>query len=190
MSDFDWDASNLSLVSTSQDQTTRIFSEHTAHGCWFEFSRPQIHGYDMNAIVSVKRFQESEARLTSKVLSGGDEKVLRLFEAPYNYIKTMNCLNPNLRSAPLLFDLKHSNDEVEQLIESEAKKQPLGLMNKPAVLLANKGTRVDDELEGGVGSEFDPVTVLSNKNKDKEILAAIREPPVEDMLMARTLWPE
>lgn len=59
---------------------------------------------------------------------------------------------------------------MESLIESEAKKQPLGLMNKPAVLLANKGARVDDEFEGGVGSEFDPVTVLSNKNKDKELL--------------------
>ena len=63
-------------------------------------------------------------------------------------------------------------------------------MNKPAILLANKGLRVDDDFEGGAGSEFDPVTVLSNKNKDKELLAAISEPPVEDVLMARTLWPE
>lgn len=44
-------------------------------------------------------------------------------------------------------------------------------MNKAPVLLANKGTRVDDDFEGGAGSEFDPVTVLSNKNKDKEILS-------------------
>jgi hypothetical protein len=63
-------------------------------------------------------------------------------------------------------------------------------MNKPAVMLANKGTRVDDNFEGGAGSEFDPVTVLSNKNKDKELISSINEPPVEDVLMARTLWPE
>jgi hypothetical protein len=36
----------------------------------------------------------NEDTLSSKILSGGDEKVLRLFEAPYNFIKTMNALNP------------------------------------------------------------------------------------------------
>lgn len=82
-----------------------------------------------------------------------------------------------------------SNDEVESQIETEAKKQPLGLMNKAPVLLANKGLRVDDEEEGGVGGEFDPVTVLTNVNKQKELIQ-ITEPPVEDVLMARTLWPE
>jgi hypothetical protein len=25
-----------------------------------------------------------------KILSGGDEKVLRMFESPYNYVKTLN----------------------------------------------------------------------------------------------------
>ena len=38
-------------------------------------------------------------------------------------------------------------------------------MNKAPVLLANKGLRLDDEQEGGVGGEFDPVTVLTNVNK-------------------------
>ena len=75
------------------------------------------------------------------------------------------------------------------MIESEAKKQPLGLMNKPAVLLANKGMRVDEEAEGGAGEEFDPVSVLSNKKKTQDLIK-VAEPPVEDVLMARTLWPE
>lgn len=75
------------------------------------------------------------------------------------------------------------------MIESEAKKQPLGLMNKAPILLANKGLRVDEEEEGGVGGEFDPMTVLTNANKQKEIIK-VNEPPVEDILMARTLWPE
>jgi hypothetical protein len=26
-------------------------------------------------------------------MSGGDEKVIRLFEAPYNFVKAFNCLN-------------------------------------------------------------------------------------------------
>ena len=62
-------------------------------------------------------------------------------------------------------------------------------MNKPAVLLANKGMRVDEELEGGQGADFDPITVLSNKNKVKDVIE-VSESPVEDILMARTLWPE
>jgi hypothetical protein len=48
--------------------------------------------------------------------------VLRLFEAPYNYIKTMNNLNPRLGDKKLVFDVQHTNEEVEKLIESEAKK--------------------------------------------------------------------
>jgi hypothetical protein len=105
-------------------------------------------------------------------LSGGDEKVLRLFDAPYNFIKTINSLNPHLVAdeSKLIFSKDHSNNEVEQMIESDAKKQPLGLMNKPAVLLANKGARVDEAHEGGAGADFDPMTVLTNKNKTKDLI--------------------
>jgi len=38
-------------------------------------------------------------------------------------------------------------------------------MNKAPILLANKGLRVDEEEEGGVGGEFDPMTVLTNAIK-------------------------
>lgn len=62
-------------------------------------------------------------------------------------------------------------------------------MNKAPILLANKGLRVNDEEEGGIGGEFDPMTVLTNANKQKDIIK-VNEPPVEDILMARTLWPE
>ncbi len=64
-----------------------------------------------------------------------------------------------------------SNQEVEQSIEGEAKKQALGLMNKaPTILLANKNLRVNDEEEGGIGGEFDPMTVLTNSTKQKELI--------------------
>ena len=86
--------------------------------------------------------------MSSKILSGGDEKVLRLFEAPYNYVKTMNSLSPHIGNSDdgpsMVYSVEHSNDEVENMIGDSAKKQPLGLMNKPAVLLANKGMRVDE----------------------------------------------
>lgn len=64
-------------------------------------------------------------------------------------------------------------------------------MNKAPILLANKGTRVNDEEEGGFGAEFDPITFLSNAGtkQSKEVIK-VEEPPVEDVLMSRTLWPE
>jgi elongator complex protein 2 len=90
----------MALMSTSLDQTTRLFAEHTVPGCWYELGRPQIHGYDMNTLCTVKNLKNSETSkgnyLSSKILSGGDEKVLRLFEAPYNYVKTMNSLSPHI----------------------------------------------------------------------------------------------
>jgi hypothetical protein len=46
----------------------------------------------MNTLSIVKNTDS----LASKILSGGDEKVLRLFEAPFNFVKTMNALNPNI----------------------------------------------------------------------------------------------
>lgn len=112
--------------------------------------------------------------------------MLRMFETPYNYIKTINRLSPH--KPALKYSLSQTNQEVECSLESEAKKQPLGLMNK-APLLA-KQARVNDEEEGGAGAEFDPMTVLTNSTKQKEIIQEIGEPPVEDVLMARTLWPE
>ena len=116
--DLAWDQHALSLISTSADQTTRIFSEYKHH--WYEIGRPQIHGYDMNTLCSVTNHPDKN--LSSKILSGGDEKVLRLFEAPFNYIKTMNSLNEKLVDEPLRFSVELSNIDVESRMEQEAKK--------------------------------------------------------------------
>ena len=113
--------------------------------------------------------------MSSKILSGGDEKVLRLFEAPYNYVKTMNRLSPHIDNGvgtqSLVFSIDHSNTEVETMIEESAKKQPLGLMNKAPILLANKNNRVEDDGNmSGHPAEFDPITVLSNTQKTTEVI--------------------
>jgi elongator complex protein 2 len=58
----------------SLDQTTRMFGEWRRDniGTWHEIARPQIHGYDLNAISSLPDW---------KFVSGADEKVLRVFQA-------------------------------------------------------------------------------------------------------------
>ena len=55
----------------------------------------------MNAVSTVKNLKSDDRKFSSRILSGGDEKVLRLFEAPYNFIKTINSLSPNMNSDDL-----------------------------------------------------------------------------------------
>lgn len=67
------------LYSVSSDQTCRIFAElKTKAGnksIFREISRPQIHGYDLNCIVQ-------SSKVSDVIYTGGEEKVIRVFEAP------------------------------------------------------------------------------------------------------------
>jgi elongator complex protein 2 len=132
VTDLDWDPMGMCLVSCSADQTTRLLTNSKIDGLdtgYFEISRPQVHGYDINTVSTLKNLN---GELPFKILSGGDEKVIRLFEAPYNFVKTFNCLNQ--AGHDLRFRSDIDNSKVEELLgeqDEAAKKQPLGLMNKP-----------------------------------------------------------
>nr|CAB3242288.1 elongator complex protein 2-like [Phallusia mammillata] len=84
VSDIDWEPKcGRFLLSTSEDQTTRLFAEwQSVEGTktWHEIARPQIHGYDLNCIhmLSSVRF-----------VSGADEKVLRVFDASQNFVTNL-----------------------------------------------------------------------------------------------------
>jgi elongator complex protein 2 len=71
----------------SLDQTTRIHAEtRTQDGsstAWKEIARPQVHGYDImgGAFLSALRFA-----------SIGDEKVVRVFDAPQSFVHVANSL--------------------------------------------------------------------------------------------------
>ncbi|KAI5309606.1 hypothetical protein KEM55_002845, partial [Ascosphaera atra] len=69
----EWEPSGAYLLSTSADQTTRMHAEWRRNGqsSWHEFSRPQIHGYDLNCLASLG---------SSRFVSGADEKLLRVFD--------------------------------------------------------------------------------------------------------------
>lgn len=73
ITDLSWDANGSYLLSTSLDQTTRLYSKDKSNGEWFEFGRPQIHGFDMITISSLDE---------TRFISAGDEKVIRVFEMP------------------------------------------------------------------------------------------------------------
>ncbi|EXJ80374.1 hypothetical protein A1O1_08518 [Capronia coronata CBS 617.96] len=80
-----WAPDGSYLLSTSSDQTTRLHAEwkRGTKRSWHEFSRPQIHGYDLNCIASTSPYQFS---------SGADEKLLRVFNEPKDIAKMLHNL--------------------------------------------------------------------------------------------------
>lgn len=70
-----WEPSGGYLLSTSADQTTRLHAQWLRDGkkSWHEFSRPQIHGYDLNCIDTLG---------PQRFVSGAEEKLLRVFNEP------------------------------------------------------------------------------------------------------------
>uniref|UniRef100_A0A8C6PDX4 Elongator complex protein 2 n=1 Tax=Nothobranchius furzeri TaxID=105023 RepID=A0A8C6PDX4_NOTFU len=80
--DLSWDPEGEFILTVGSDQTTRLFTpwkkQNNKEITWHEISRPQIHGYDMQCLAMVGRFQ---------FVSGADEKVLRVFQAPRNFVE-------------------------------------------------------------------------------------------------------
>ncbi|KAL8787982.1 MAG: hypothetical protein Q9195_007526 [Heterodermia aff. obscurata] len=70
-----WAKDGAFILSTGGDQTTRLHAawKHGEDETWHEFSRPQIHGYDLNCIDSIG---------STHFISGADEKSLRVFDEP------------------------------------------------------------------------------------------------------------
>lgn len=67
VTDIAWDPNQqLALVSCSADQTTRIqtlcksSSDGVSEQSYYEISRPQVHGYDINCIALLKSQVSSE----------------------------------------------------------------------------------------------------------------------------------
>lgn len=55
---------------------------------WHEIARPQVHGYDLRCLAMIGRFE---------FVSGADEKVLRVFRAPKNFIENFS----NITGVPM-----------------------------------------------------------------------------------------
>lgn len=79
VTDVSWSPRGDYLLSVSLDQTARIWAPvlKSHDQLWSEISRAQVHGYDLNC-ASFLRGQSHNDRF----VSGADEKILRIFEAP------------------------------------------------------------------------------------------------------------
>lgn len=81
-----WSRNGAYLLSTGSDQTTRLHAPWKRNGkrSWHEFSRPQIHGYDLNCL---------DAITDNQFISGADEKLLRVFDEPAAVAKLLKSLS-------------------------------------------------------------------------------------------------
>jgi elongator complex protein 2 len=111
--DLDWDKSNSHayLVTTSEDQTTRIFTYWKANDSWHEVNRPQIHGYDINTLALLKNGDQN-SDFSCKIVSGADEKIIRIFDPPYNLVKFLQ----NLSNVEIRYNPEHENSYYEKCI--------------------------------------------------------------------------
>ncbi|KXL44858.1 hypothetical protein M433DRAFT_67904 [Acidomyces richmondensis BFW] len=160
-----WAPDGSYLLTTSSDQTTRMFAQWNReyHSSWHEFSRPQIHGYDLNCIESLE---------ANCFLSGADEKLLRVFTKPNMVDK-------------LLVNLSGVPSTVHDGLADTADMPVLGLSNKAIVSATDAGFphgAVSDDTKNFHSSDLSvaPPTNFAN---------AVH-PPFEDDLARHTLWPE
>lgn len=122
VTDISWSPNGEYLLCTSLDQTTRLYSRWKYEGgkerpatTWSEFSRPQIHGYDMTCVEFISN---------TRFISGGAEKILRSFDEPIGIAQMLHTFlgisveneshMPKAASLPALgLSNKASNDKEE-----------------------------------------------------------------------------
>ncbi|PKC12519.1 WD40 repeat-like protein [Rhizophagus irregularis] len=171
--DISWDRGFNYLTSVSLDQTARIFAPWCRNidndklaVTWHEISRPQIHGYDINCFSFVNKW---------RYVSGSDEKVLRVFDAPKTFVQSLSKLlnNPG--------------------ILEELESRPLGA-NLPALGLSNKAVfqaDIKNFEEAAQEEEFLSRQSYSHSSATpNSLLQTLDKPPFEEHLLQHTLWPE
>ncbi|XP_037364539.1 elongator complex protein 2 [Talpa occidentalis] len=167
--DLIWDPEGEFIITVGTDQTTRLFAPWKRKGqsqvTWHEIARPQIHGYDLKCLAMINRFQ---------FVSGADEKVLRVFSAPRNFVENFCAITSQ--------SLNHVLCNQDGDLPEGATVPALGLSNK-AVFQGDIASQPSEEeqLLTNTGFEYHQVTFQPS---------ILTEPPTEDHLLQNTLWPE
>ncbi|KAL7471395.1 hypothetical protein ACHAXS_011684 [Conticribra weissflogii] len=193
--DLAWDPEGEYLLTTSSDQTTRLWSEVSSvvngkKSCrWMEVGRPQVHGYDMTSIACIggksnptqvddPTVIESEPR--HRFVSGADEKVLRVFDAPASTLRLLHTLK-KLRDPATTTSA--SANPAEWRVE-RAFLPSLGLSNKATV---ESDERESNKFAGPTSSDADFGDAIEPQT---EISMEDLKLPMERDLGATMLWPE
>ncbi|KAA8529106.1 hypothetical protein F0562_034095 [Nyssa sinensis] len=171
VTDIAWARSGEYMLSVSHDQTTRIFAPWLNEPClkngetWHEIARSQVHGHDINCVTII------QGKGNHRFVSGAEEKVARVFEAPLSFLKTLNHATSQIPSFP-------EDQVVVQILG--ANMSALGLSQKPIYVQAAYETPDRNGNEG-----LDTLETIPDA-----IPVVLTEPPIEEQLAWHTLWPE
>nr|XP_006823801.1 PREDICTED: elongator complex protein 2-like [Saccoglossus kowalevskii] len=132
-------------------ENTFIGTEKGIVTSWHEIARPQVHGYDMQCIAMMSRY---------RMVSGADEKVVRIFSAPKNFIDNFGKIC-----------------EADESVPEGASVPALGLSNKAIY----DGDLVQPVNEIHPNEQY-PELYFHSLN--------MTEPPTEEHLLQNSLWPE
>jgi WD40 repeat protein len=172
------------LVTVSSDQTTRVWGPWRNTARWCELSRAQVHGFDLTAVCTLRSQKEF-------IISSSTEKVIRCFGVP-------DAVLASITGEPWPESGRHVVG---------ATLPPLGLSNKPVVVLANEAITTASDFTSEKPAEEQLLIskeqqfvrgaeLLGEKGVVGALVEALAEysrspaPPVEDSLARMTLWPE
>ncbi|ORY85554.1 WD40-repeat-containing domain protein, partial [Protomyces lactucae-debilis] len=162
-----WSPGGEYLLTTSLDQTTRLWACNAETKAWQEFARPQIHGFDLQMI---------HALSADKFLSGAEEKLVRVFEASGSVLNLLN-------------RVAKTDIVVGQEAAESANLPALGLSNK-ALGAQDRGTHLDrSALDASSTTDLDAEQQASLP-VSKQALDDLTNAPLEDHLQRHTLFPE
>ncbi|KAI9159329.1 Elongator subunit elp2 [Blastocladiella emersonii ATCC 22665] len=169
-----WDPSSQIVVTTSADQTTRVFAPWPVgegDGKWHEWARPQIHGYDLQCLAFVDQFT---------LVSGADEKIVRVFGVPSSLVETLAAVGA----------VAEGSWDPARAVAAAANLPALGLSNK--AVSAAPALTADDETTTAVNGTSPDYLERQSYSATSASLTSLPSttPPLEEHLLQHTLWPE
>lgn len=165
VTDLSWSPTGDYLLSVSLDQTARVLAPmKKSSRSWHEISRAQVHGYDLNCACFL--LGESTEGGNDRFVSGADEKILRVFEAPDDIQALVS---------------KLSGLSVSVDIDASSRQPRVQNAYLPELSLTNKTGADASSSDSKPG--HDGYAVIDSQSPDLRL-------PVGDTLGKKTLWPE
>ncbi|KAK0568499.1 Elongator subunit elp2 [Tilletia horrida] len=166
-----WDPTGCMLLSSGSTGSTSSSPSHT----WHEIARPQTHGYDLNSVTWIDQWNFASA---------ADEKVVRVFTAPANFVETVNASGG-------LDGLVGGQIASSHSATSTSAPAPIGA-SVPPLGLSNRAIFDEEALANGVDTFGDSKNESGQPigSAKTSVAEVFRAPPNEDELHVSTLWPE
>jgi len=195
-----WGVDGGCLLTVSTDQTARLTTQLKSTGKWCEIARPQVHGHDFSCATALPsgRQEQKSSRIAGEegvekgidrylYVSGSEEKVLRVFEAPGAFADTLAMARG--RAVPSQGSLVPSTPAYGASLPA------LGLSNK-AIYTAEDASGGDAGRVSNISGSAEPGLGEGGYNEYGPDVApnaaptAIAGPPLEEHLAGSTFWPE